>query len=394
MNGSGNHNLVRVLWLSCILLLPIFMVHVGAAAPLKKVTLISPFGTPSASMVGLYASEGLGFFTDEGIELSIEYSSGTGEAAALLTAGKADFAITSPDVVMMLVGKGADIISTFTTIQDEINRLVVLKDSPIKQISDLKGKDIGVPALGALSYYTLLRELKLSGMSVDDVKIVSVGFGTAAVETLFQRKVAALMTPSMGGLLYLSKSRGIDINIIPMKGTPIPTNVLATSNMKIQTDRDTVIRVGRAMAKGLVYLVANSTAATDVMAKLHPELVTDRNLIEFNSRFMANASIMKNLEKNPVGWHDPAAWSNTQQLYQDLGLIPKGVDAQKCYTNDLLKEMNDFDRSAIEHLAQPSIKQSETTIWDPRWLALAALGIVVVAISALMIRKRKHKANS
>jgi ABC-type nitrate/sulfonate/bicarbonate transport system substrate-binding protein len=393
--GSCRMN-VRVLCLTCVLFLSVFL-NQTHAAPTQKVTLLlaSP---PNVTIGSLFTAEGLGFFKQEGIELSMETSQGTGDAAALLAAGKADFAETSPDSLMVTVGKGGDELSIFTWMQGELNKLVVLDDSPIKQVSDLKGKVVGIAYLGAANHYVLLRELKLAGVSEDTVKIVPLGLLSGQVEPLLERKVDALMASSMGTLLYLSQARGIKIRLIPMQGKPVPTFVIATTHAILNTERDVAIRVGRAFAKGIVYFVANSSAAVDIIAKVHPEIVTDLGLARFQAQYVAinNLLILEENKKYPIGWHDPEIWSYAQQLYQSLGIIPKGVDAKDCYTNDLLGGMNDFDRLAVEQMAHPAAAQSETRTWDAsRWmLALVALALVVLTMAALMVHKRRRRARS
>jgi len=344
----------------------------------------------------IYAAQGLGFFSKEGIELSIELSKGTGDAATLLAAGKGEFALTSPDAVMILVSKGANVVSVFTWIQGELNRLVVLEDSPFKEITDLRGKTIGIPFLGAAASYVLLRELKLSGMKEGEVNMVPVGLGPGAVEALIQRKVDALMTPSYGSVMYLSQTKGPKMREIPLKGRPIPTMVLAASKKMLETERAMVVGVARAMAKGILYTMANSSGAVEIMGKMYPELVASRDLVEFNTRYLSGVHICGEGKERPVGWHDPEAWSEAQKLYEGLGVIPKGVIPESCYANDLLKEINDFDRSEIERIARSGRPESvEEPIWSVPPLTLMAVLLLAVGVATIaVVRKRGSRTMS
>ena len=391
--GSCRVN-VRVLCLTCVLFLSVFITQTYAA-PAQKVTLVLG-GPHNVTLVSLYAAEGLGFFTQEGIDLSVEPSQGTGDSAGYLAAGKADFAVTSPDALMITVSKGVDALSIFTWFQGELNKLVVLDDSPIKQVGDLKGKVVGVALLGSVNYYVLLRELKLAGMNEDSVKMVPLGMGLGQVEPLFEHKVDALMASSVGTLLYLSQTRGIKVRFIPLQGKPVPSLVIATTLATVNAKRDIAVSVGRAFAKGIAYYEANSSAAVDIMAKVHPELVPDLNLARFNAQWATGVVVLEEDKKYPIGWHDPEIWSYTQQLYQELGIIPKGVNAQKCYTNDLMSGINDFDRLAIEHMAQPIPVQRETRVWDAslETITLVCLGLLVLTVAALVIHKRRRRTNS
>ncbi len=380
---------------STLLLLSAVPARADAASPLRKVTFITPQPTHVPSWVPIYAAEGLGFFGQEGMQLSFEMSRGTGDSAALLAAGKGEFGLTGLDSVMILGSKGSDVVSFFTYWQGDVNRLVVLEDSPFKEMTDLKGKDIGVPFLAGTTHYSLLNELSLWGMKEDDVKVIAVGVGPASIETLLQRKISASFTASYGSVMYLSETRGIKVRVIPVKAKPIPTMVLATSKKMIISDRNTVVGFARAIAKGIVYCMANGSAAIDVMQKVHPETVADRAYVETNTKFLTAHHITEEGKRNLIGWHDPEAWVSAQALYEKVGIIPSGVVSTNSYTNELLKEINSFDRSAIERLAlSRSVESSQGVFWDPRLVALLALTLLMSIIAIAFVIRRFSRSRT
>ncbi len=382
--------------LSCLMLFSSFLVTADAVAPSQKVTFISPFGTHNPGMVAVYAAEGLGFFRSEGLDLSIELSKGTGDAAVLLAAGKGDFALTSPDAVMILASKNATVVSFLTYFQEDLNKLVVLDDSPIKNTVDLVGKTVGVPFLGAAGHYVLLRELTVSGIKEESVAVVAVGLGSGAVESLIQRKVDALMTPSYGTVMYTFQSRGIKARLLSLKGKPIPTLVLAATSSTLRSQREVSVKVARAIAKGIVYTMANPSVAVTVMGKLYPELGGDRGSVEFNTKYLNTQYISEEGKKNLIGWNNPDVWLDAKNLYQTVGLIPGSVVAQNCYSNELLAEINNFDKGNIERMAQAGVTEiAERTFWDMAWpILLASALLVLVAIAVFVILKRTRSRTS
>jgi len=54
------------------------------------------------------------------------------------------------------------------------NRIMVPKGSSLRSVSDLKGKTVGILALGTLDHVQLLAALKAAGLNAGDVKIVSI----------------------------------------------------------------------------------------------------------------------------------------------------------------------------------------------------------------------------
>src|SRR5579862_2757318 len=89
--------------------------------------------------------------------LDMTFTRGTPEAAALLAAGQADLATLSGPAFATIIVKDA-VPNGLTIISDNYqdghagnatNSFMVLKDSPIKTITDLKGKKVGINAFAS-----------------------------------------------------------------------------------------------------------------------------------------------------------------------------------------------------------------------------------------------------
>jgi len=92
-----------------------------------------------------------------------------------LISGKVDVAFTSEVPACLPLSKGykATIIATFGHLGR--GAIMVTEDSPIKQISDLKGKKIGVP-FGSSPHRNLLGMLRSAGLKPgDDVQVLNIG---------------------------------------------------------------------------------------------------------------------------------------------------------------------------------------------------------------------------
>jgi sulfonate transport system substrate-binding protein len=121
--------------------------------------------------------------------LDMTFTRGTPEAATLLASGQADVATQSFATFATAITKNA-VPSGLTIISDNYqdghqgnasNTFFVLKDSPIKSITDLKGKKVGVNAFGSavdLVLRVVLKKNKLDPRR--DVQIVEVNFPNMA----------------------------------------------------------------------------------------------------------------------------------------------------------------------------------------------------------------------
>jgi NitT/TauT family transport system substrate-binding protein len=121
--------------------------------------------------------------------LDMTFTRGTPEAAALLAAGQVDVATLSSPAFATVIVKDA-VPGGLTIISDNYqdghpgnatNSFMVLKDSPIKSVVDLKGKKIGINAFASAVDLALRVVLKKNGIDPRrDVEIVEIAFPNIA----------------------------------------------------------------------------------------------------------------------------------------------------------------------------------------------------------------------
>ncbi len=121
----------------------------------------------------MYVAYAQGYFEDNSLNVTIkDYSSGLAAVNGMLN-GEVDIA-TAADFV--LVGKALEnhsLVSIGNIDKFSSEYLVVRTDLGIANISDLKGKRIGVP-MGTVAEFNLGRFLELAGIGLDQVTIVDV----------------------------------------------------------------------------------------------------------------------------------------------------------------------------------------------------------------------------
>jgi NitT/TauT family transport system substrate-binding protein len=119
----------------------------------------------------LIIAQELGFFDDEGLNVTTLIVSGGIQSAEALATGSADMGAMgdAPAVTLMTKDMNAKLVASYGGGEGQ-HRLVGWTD--IVEVSDLAGKKIGVQ-FGSSSQGALLRLLEASGMSADDVTQVS-----------------------------------------------------------------------------------------------------------------------------------------------------------------------------------------------------------------------------
>jgi sulfonate transport system substrate-binding protein len=107
-------------------------------------------------------------FAKDGINIVWVQSAGSNKALEFLNAGSIDFGSTAGSAALVARINGNPIKSIYVYSRPEWTALVVLKDSPIKTVADLKGKRVAVTR-GTDPHIFLVRALLGAGLSEKDI---------------------------------------------------------------------------------------------------------------------------------------------------------------------------------------------------------------------------------
>lgn len=307
----------------------------------------------------------LGYFADEGLQVGVEYAGGSSGALQLLAAGRGQFATSTPTQVMLATHQGLKIKSVFEHNRTYGSALVVPTSAGIKTIDQLrahlKGSNIGVASMssGRIPYARAwIREL---GLQEDaDVKLVAVGVGPQAAAALKSDRVRALV---IYDAVYAAIEAATDVRFTRFETDwqkPLFSGVVVTSDKIVQDDPDLVARMGRAMAKALVFSTTNPEAVVRIYWKLFPENkpAADKEADELKSRTAIVNSMVNNwlagMDKTGTKWgsQSDAMWNDVQNNDQKAGLISATRPVGDYFTSRFEAQSNDFDAEAIRRQAK------------------------------------------
>jgi putative hydroxymethylpyrimidine transport system substrate-binding protein len=116
-----------------------------------------------------------GFFAAQGLDVELIAPADPNDPPKLAAAGKTDIAISYQPQLHLYVNQGLPLKRFGTLIATPLNSVVVLKDSPIKSIADLKGRKIGY-SVGGFEDALLKALLAKHGIKLDEVTLVNVNF--------------------------------------------------------------------------------------------------------------------------------------------------------------------------------------------------------------------------
>ena len=225
----------------------------------------------------------LGYFEQEGLDVSFHYFDAGTAAAQALTAREYDFSANSIDHAITLRRSGgeAEMIASFTDLP--CVTLVVRKDlrPQIRSDSDLKGKRIGVTAEGAGTHVLAASILHHAGYTLRDVQIVPVGSGDSFIAAMREKRIdVGMATDPTTTRLLLDGDASILVDMTNANETGMIFN--GPYQFTGLLTRPDVIRDRPAVAQAMVNVMVKaarfirSHSAAEIAATLPPALVGDR----------------------------------------------------------------------------------------------------------------------
>ncbi len=148
-----------------------------------------------------------GFFAKHGLDVDLVEPADPSAPPRLVAAGQGDVAVNYQPQLHVQVAQGLPLTRIGTLIATPLNALVVLKDGPIKEIADLKGKKIGY-SLAGFEDAVLGTMLKSHGVDINSVELVNVNFSLSP--SLYSGQVDAV----------IGAYRNFELNQMDIEGKP------------------------------------------------------------------------------------------------------------------------------------------------------------------------------
>ena len=127
----------------------------------------------------LYVALEKGYFADAGLDVKMIEPADPNAPPKLVAAGKAELAVSYQPQLHIQAAAGLPVVRIATLVATPLNTLMVLADSPIKSIADLKGKKIGF-SVSSTEHAVLGTMLKTHKLTLKDVTLVNVNMGLSA----------------------------------------------------------------------------------------------------------------------------------------------------------------------------------------------------------------------
>lgn len=253
--------------------------------------LVFPAGAQEVRMsVGSYnlnnlpfpVAQGLGYYEDEGLDVTVDnFASGGSKTLQALVAGSTDIAVGFYDHTIQMQAQNKHVVGFVEMARNSGLVLAGRNGTSFdpEQPETIKGAKVGITAPGSSSDFFIRYYLQQHGMTADDISIIGVGSGSAAVAAVEQGKIDLLVNydpaatfieaKGVGSILIDARS---DEGAKAVYGGIYPTSVLYATQDFIDENPETVQKVTNATVRALKWMSEHS--AEEIVETLPAEYIS------------------------------------------------------------------------------------------------------------------------
>ncbi|MEK9795254.1 MAG: ABC transporter substrate-binding protein [Alphaproteobacteria bacterium] len=238
-----------------IFALALMIIASPAAAADKLTVMLDWFINPDHGP--LYVALERDEFEKRGLDVELIPPADPNDPPKLVAAGRADLAISYQPQLHLQVAAGLPLMRVGTLVATPLSSLVVLADSPIKSIADLKGRKVGF-SVGGFEDALLGAMLNKHGLTLDDVKLINVNFSLSP--SLMSGQVDAV----------IGAYRNFELNQMDLEGRPGRAFYLEEEGVPAYDELIVVARRENAADPRISAFIDALEAATQYMVN-HPD---------------------------------------------------------------------------------------------------------------------------
>jgi len=238
----------------------------ATAQDLIKFHGVTAQGGPTAQMFPVFMAQEKGFYVEEGLDVVLNYSKGSSDAARQLAAGNVDWGIFSSAATMQTVQRGFPLKSIMQIYYPDTFDIVVPADSDVQTMADMKGKTIGLSDLAGGEVPMTRASIVETGLKEGaDVKLVVAGEGDPTTIRSFTEGRIQAYSGAKRDLLLIPAQGIATRSITPAAIAKFPGDALSVRLETFEKDPELLAKFVRATIKGWAWGMANSDAAFELL---------------------------------------------------------------------------------------------------------------------------------
>jgi NitT/TauT family transport system substrate-binding protein len=305
----------------------------------------------------IYVAEELGYFEEEGLDVTIEIVDGSSAAMQQLIAGNGDIALPSAPAVVQTVVSGRDVAWFYTYFYQNVFELAASADSGVQSLEDLRGRAIGISEASGGEVPLVRGVMAGAGMAEGaDYQMLPVGEGG---QLTFQALEAGDVDAYSSSVFDVAAVEAAGLDLVPLLPDDfrfMPSQGLVATQEVFDERTDAMAGFARAQAKAKVWADTNPEAARAITEEVQPELFEDPAFADAiwdaTQRLFTPPEELEADVEETLGLHWEPGWEFyldfISQGTEEEGAINRDdFDLEATLDDSLLEQINDFDRDAV-----------------------------------------------
>jgi NitT/TauT family transport system substrate-binding protein len=357
---------MRKVMLFAVVLLLLAVVPLAGAQDLTPVSVVLKW-VPQAQFAGYYAAAALGYYEEEGLDVTIVAAGTDINPQQLVASGDAQFGIDWMGNLLATRESGQDVVSIAQVYQRSGMRQITWVDSGLTSFDQLAGKVVGVWCCGnQFPTFAALTQAGIDPNNPDDVTIAQQNFDMNAFLAREIDAASAMTYNELAQVFEVVAEDGsfpvytaADVNILDFNenGTAMLEDLIFANAgwLAEEGSEETAIKFLRASFRGWIACRDNPADCVGYVLEAGPTLGEGHQAWQMNE---VNKLIWPS--ENGIGITDADAFATTAQIALDYGVISEAAEGEGVsYRNDLAQaaldslqnDMADLDVSGAEFVA-------------------------------------------
>ena len=321
---SGNLSISRTLSCTVLVLMCLTGCHANNPAEtngLTSVTLQLDW-YPQPEQGGFYTAQLLGYYKAEGLDVTLVPLPQYGSVAQQVASGKATFGLGSSDQILEWNSNGLPLVAISATMQHDPQAVMVHKDSPIRDFTDLEGR-----AVAAQTGATWLKYI-ISRYNLHQVRQIPSTLSVAnfLADPNYVQQIFVTSEP------FFARQGGAEVRTLLISSSGYdPYRVQFTTREFALEHPDLVQKFVRASIRGWQEYLRNPDATNAHLLQLNPALNPAQ--VAYTAQALRNGGFVDGGDQTgaQIGRMTAERWQTAFNQLKTLGILHENFDPSTAY---------------------------------------------------------------
>ena len=286
-----------------------------------------------SQFAGYIIAKEKGYYNEYGLDVNTLSGGPDLKPQVTVAAGTDDIGIGVPNQIIAAQSNEVPLVIIAQIFQDSPNRYILKKENSIKQLSDLKGKKVGLWLGG--DEVEFIAMLKTQGMTEKDIQMIPQEF---SVVPFIQDQYVCSQVTSYGEMNFLAiKGWTRDkLQVLSPKdyNSAILGDLIFCRKDYIDKNKEIVTKFLEASIKGWQFCISNPDEALQIILKSNSELSKEEQVLVMHSVIKLISS--GDAPKYGIGFINPKDLENAERILFESKQIDKHVEVSKVFDNSAL----------------------------------------------------------